>query len=295
MSDSRARSYAAFRAAHPPRRAWVDGHRWEYIDAGAGDPPLLMLPGGFGIAATSFRYILALAGGRRVIALSYPPEIARIAGLCDGLATLLDTLRVARVWVLGGSASGFVAQAFVRRHPGRVAGLILAQSGAPRPARARLSRACAALLGALPMSLIFGMLRLSIAADLRGPSPERRFWRGHFAEVLAGQSRAALVNRFRLAADFDASYRLMPSDLDGWPGRVAIIESAGDGLVGPSERADLRAIYPGAEVYTLAGGHNDSVERPEVQIAQIACIVCVHKNHCVVSTHLFLRQPIVHL
>ncbi|MEI7772723.1 MAG: alpha/beta hydrolase, partial [Chloroflexales bacterium] len=186
--------------------------------------------------------------------------------------------------------SGFVAQALVRRHPGRVVGMILAQSGAPRPARARLSRACAALVGALPMPLIFALLRLSIAADLRGPSEGRRFWRGHFAEVLAAQSRDAMVNRFRLAADFDANYQLvaqhkkyrgpgeereaLPAPLPSHiPHPVAIIESAGDGLISPGERAALRALYPGAAVYTLAGGHNDSVERPEGQIALIAAIM----------------------
>jgi pimeloyl-ACP methyl ester carboxylesterase len=288
VSGNLADTYAAFSAAHPMCRAWIDGQCWEYIDAGAGNPPLIMLPGGFGVAATSFRYIAALAKGRRVIALSYPPDINTIADLCDGLAALLDALGVARAWVLGGSASGFVAQALVRRHPDRVVGLILAQSGAPRPPRAYLSRACAALLGRLPMPLIFALLRLSIAADLRGPSDDRRFWRGHFAEVLAAQSRSALVSRFLLAADFDANYRFgvhhkkcggccfgeeqaLP---DPFPeGSVAIIESASDSLVGPGERAALRALYPRAQVYTLAGGHNDSVERPEAQIALISRIL----------------------
>jgi pimeloyl-ACP methyl ester carboxylesterase len=251
---------------------WVEGRCWGYIDAGAGGPPLIMLPGGFGIPATSFCYILALSARRRVIAVGYPPDIDIINDLCEGLAALLDGLGVWRAWVLGGSASGFVAQAFVRRHPDRVAGLILAQSGAPTPARARLSRACAGLLHILPMPLIFALLRLSIAADMRGPSAARRFWRGHFAEVLAAQSRAALVSRFRLAADFDSGYRLAPGDLADWAGRLAIIEAAGDGLIGPAERAALRDLYPWAEVHTLAGGHNDSVERPEAQIALIEAI-----------------------
>ncbi len=273
MSGDLAETYAAFCAAHPTRRAWAGGQRWEYIDAGAGGPPLVMLPGGFGAPATSFGYILAMAGERRALAVGYPPEVCDIAGLCAGLAALLRDLGLGPAWVLGGSASGFVAQAFVRRHPGLVAGLILAQSGAPRPARARISRACAGMLGALPMPLTFALLRGAIAADLRGASAERRFWRGHFAEVLAAQSRAALVSRFRLAADFDAGYRLAPGDLAGWPGRLAIIESAGDGLVGPAERAALRALYPAAQVHTLAGGHNDSVERPEAQIALIRAIM----------------------
>jgi pimeloyl-ACP methyl ester carboxylesterase len=290
MSGNLADTYAAFYAAHPPRYTLIAGHRWEHIDAGVGDPPLVMLPGGFGVAATSFCYIPTLAAGRRVIALSYPPNIDTIADLCDGMVALFDSLGVARAWVLGGSAGGFAAQALVRRHPSRVAGLILAQSGVPRPSRARICLACAALLRALPMPLIFALLRLSIAADLRGSSGNRRFWRGHFAEVLSAQSRSALVSRFRLAADFDANYRFgvyhkkcgrcffgegqaLPEPLPSSIGRIAIIESARDGLVGPGERAALRALYPGADVYTLVGGHNDSVERPDEQIALIAHIL----------------------
>lgn len=269
-------AYAAFCATHPTRRALIAGHCWHYIDAGAGAPPLVMLPGGFGEAATSWRYILALAPLRRVIALHYPPGIATIAGLCDGLALLLDRLGVARAHLLGGSASGFVAQAFARRHPARVASLILAQSGAPRPARAVLSRALAAIVARLPTAAAFAALRLASAWFLRGSAPERRFWRSHFDMVVAAQTREALVSRFLLAADFDGGYKLHPADPDAWHGPVAILESASDGLVGAGERAALRALYPQARVYTLSGGHHDSVFHPEAQIAQIACILAAH-------------------
>lgn len=273
MRASQAEGYAACCAAHPTRRLRLGEQRWEYIDAGLGGPPLVMLPGGFGVPATSFEYILALAPQRRVVAVGYPPAVATIGALCDGLAVLLDALDVGAAWLLGGSASGLVAQAFVRRYPQRVVGLILAQSGAPRPARATISRACAELLAHLPMPLLFGLLRLAIRADMRGDTAGRRFWRGHFADVLTQQSRAALVNRFRLAADFDANYRLTPDDLRGWSGHLALIESAGDGLIGAGERAALRALYPTAETYTLDASHNDSFERPAAQIALVARIL----------------------
>jgi pimeloyl-ACP methyl ester carboxylesterase len=274
-------AYAAFCAAHPTHRATIAGHRWHYIDAGAAEPPLVMLPGGFGEAATSWRYIIALAPLRRVIALHYPPGLASIAGLCDGLAVLLDRLGVERAHLLGGSASGFVAQAFARRHPARVASLILAQSGAPRPARARLSRALAAVTARVPPAVTFAALRFVSAWFLRGPAPRpqdeaqplRRFWRAHFDMVVAAQSREALVSRFLLAADFDSAYTLNPADPDAWRGPVAIIESSHDGLVGAGERAALCALYPQARVHTIAGGHNDSVLRPEAQIAQLAAII----------------------
>lgn len=268
-----AADFAAYNAAHPTRRIDLDGLIWHYAEAGAGATPLLMLPGGFGVAASSWRYLLALGADRRVVSLHYPPEITTIAGLADGVVDLMDALGIGRAYLLGGSASGFVAQVAVRRHPARVAGLILAQSGAPRPHRALLSRGLAALFARARAPLILATLRVFIHIALPGPHPDRAFWRDHFVDVVAEQSRAALVGRFELAADFDARYRLAPADLDGWHGPMAILEAGGDRLVGPGERAALRALYPCAELITLPGRHHDSVERPEAQIATIAALL----------------------
>lgn len=266
--------FEAFRAAHPVQRRMVDGWVWEYIDVGVGERPLVMLPGGFGAASTSWQYLAALRAHTRVIALHYPPEPATLVALCDGLEQLFTQLRLGRVDLLGGSASGFVAQVFVRRYPQRAATLILAQSGAPQPRRAMVTRWCAALTEQVPSPVLYGALRLAIGGFLPGAAEERRFWRAHFADVLAAQSRLALVNRLRLAADFDANYRFAPNDLAAWPGRVVIFESLADRMVPAAERAALCALYPTAQVIRLEGRHGASVEAPEAQItalrAQIA-------------------------
>jgi pimeloyl-ACP methyl ester carboxylesterase len=269
-------AYAAFCAANPSMELVVGGQRWHAIDAGAGEPPLVMLPGGFGVAATSWRYLAALSPASRAIALHYPPNVTTMAVLCDGLAAVLDRLAVKRAHILGGSASGFVAQVFARRHPRRVASLILAQSGAPRPRRARLSRALAAIVGRIPPAAALAVLRCACAWFLRGAAPERRFWRAHFMGVAAAQSREALVSRFLLAADFDAAYALDPADKQAWRGPVAIIESTDDGLVGAGERASLRALYPQAQLCITPGGHHESVFRPQAQIAAIAALLAAH-------------------
>lgn len=272
-ASSLAAAYTAFCAACPERRYLVQGHHWAFVAAGSGAPPLLMLPGGFGSAQTSWRYVLALASQRQVISLHYPPTIHSIAALCDGLAALLDRLELAQIHLLGGSASGFVAQAFVRRYPSRVATLILAQSGAPRPKRAPLSRLLGWLCARLPMAALFATLRIAIVAMLPGAAPAQRFWRAHFVAVAGAQSRLALVNRFQLAADFDQNYRLSPADLAAWPGSIAIIESANDNLVSAAERTALRTLYPRAVFHSVSGSHNHSVLQPTAQIALIERIL----------------------
>lgn len=262
-------AYAAFLAAHPPRRLAIAGSAWELIEAGQG-PAVLLLPGGFGVAATSFQYLSALGRDHRVLAVTYPPLLARIEELADGAAELLRRCGVERAHVVGGSASGAVAQVLVRRHPGLVATLILAQTGPPRPRRAPLARACAALCAAAPAALTLALLRVAVLGFLPGRDPDQAFWRGHFAGVVAAQSRAGLAARFLALADYDRHYSFRPGDLVGWPGRVAIIEAAHDGFLPAADRAALRALYPGADVCLLPEGrHADSVTDPGPQLAAI--------------------------
>lgn len=268
-----AQTYHALLAAHPPRHLTIAGDRWELIAAGAG-PPVLLLPGGFGVAATSFAYIADLARDHRALAPTYPPHLCRIADLADGVAALLDRCGVAAAHVVGGSASGAVAQVLARRHPARVATLILAQTGPPVPRRARLAQICAAACRAAPAPLTLALLRAAVLAFLPGADADSAFWRGHFAEVIARQRRGDLAARFAALADYDRHYRFAAADLAGWPGRVAIIESAHDGFVPPAERAALRALYPGAAVVTLPGGrHADSVSDSAAQRAAIRRIL----------------------
>jgi pimeloyl-ACP methyl ester carboxylesterase len=241
---SLAGQFHSFQMQHPLRRSIIGGHTWEYLDAGAGDRPLVLLPGGFGTADTSWQYVAALQEHTRVIALHYPPEPATLVDLCARLEQFFNQLGLAQIDLLGGSASGLVVQVFVRRYPERIGRLILAQSGAPRPWRAHVSRCCAALTEHMPLPVLYGLLRIAIHGFLPGAAPERAFWRAHFADVLASQSRFALVNRFRLAADFDANYHFFPDDLVAWRGQVFILEATADRMVGAGERAALRALYP---------------------------------------------------
>jgi pimeloyl-ACP methyl ester carboxylesterase len=266
---SLAEEYTAFLAAHPPQRLAISGARWELREAGAG-PTVLLLPGGFGVAATSFQYLADLSRDYRAIALTYPPYLEQIADLADGVAALLDHCGVERAHIVGGSASGAVAQVLVRRHPTRVSTLILAQTGPPRPQRAWLAEACAERCQAMPAALTLALLRAAVLAFLPNPGADHAFWRAHFAAVVAAHSRTGLAARLRALADYDHGYRFRPADLDAWPGRVAIIEATRDGLLPAAERAALRGLYPRATVYPLAGGrHADSVTDPTRQLAAI--------------------------
>jgi pimeloyl-ACP methyl ester carboxylesterase len=119
-----------FRATHPPKHTRVGRVGWDYIASGEGEEALLLLPGGAMVGEAGFTRIPAFEDRYRVIAPDYP-RVSTAAQLLDGLAGVLDAEGVRAAHVLGPSYGGLVAQGFVRRHPGRVRTLILANTAIP--------------------------------------------------------------------------------------------------------------------------------------------------------------------
>ena len=118
--------------------AEVDGVRLHYIDAGSGEPALVLLhafPLHSGMWAPQVEH---LSAQRRIIApdllgfgASDAPESMfryTMAGAADLVAGLLDRLGLRRVVVGGLSMGGYVAFAFLRQYADRVAALILADT-----------------------------------------------------------------------------------------------------------------------------------------------------------------------
>jgi pimeloyl-ACP methyl ester carboxylesterase len=145
---------AACRARYPLREMAIDGAIWSFLDTGAGDEALLLLPGAMGFADTSFHFVLAFAPQMRVISVGYPATVTDGDRLVDGLAALLTAQGVAAAHVVGGSYSGLVAQRLAERHPTQVCALILANTWAPDPARARWFRPAAWLVAHTPGGLL---------------------------------------------------------------------------------------------------------------------------------------------
>jgi len=266
--------YARFQATHPRTRRRVNGVDWEYIAAGAGADALLLLPGAPGRAEMAFEYILAFERGQRVLAVSYPAAARTMAQLAAGLAAILAAEGIGQAVVLGGSYSGWVAQALVRRQPGCVAALILSDTGVAQPARARPTHRLLRLLPLLPLPILRALLWAGTFAYVREITFERAFWRRTFHAFIRTLTRADCMGRLRCLLDFDLHYRCNPGDGARWPGRVLILESDADPLVSATERAALRACYPQAQVHTFAGsGHAGSLAHRAEYIAAIAAFL----------------------
>lgn len=246
----------AFRAAHPPVRLRAAGHEWTYVRGGGGGPVVLLLSGALGRAEFGFGVVAGLEDAARVLAPDYPP-VPSLDALADGLAALLDAEEAERAHVVGGSFGGVVAQAFARRHPGRVASLTLSHTGAPQ--RGARRGAAVRLLGLFPAGLLRAMLRRRLRGTLAAADP---FWARQFDAMLDGLSRREVISRVRLAAEFGARYGAAPAP-ERAPFPVLIVGSDNDPLLPPARRAALHALYPNAHTHVFTGtGHAAGILRP---------------------------------
>jgi pimeloyl-ACP methyl ester carboxylesterase len=252
---------AAFRAGHTPRSLTQGGVSWRYYAGGSG-PVLLRLSGALGLAEFSFQQISLFERKFRVITPDYPP-VRSLEQMTDGLIAILDAEGVERAHVIGGSFGGLLAQALVRRAPERVASLVLSHTGAPDGKRRRVGTA---IVTAAPIQLLRALLKARLGRTLDAADT---FWRRYFDRAVEQMTKADILSRVRLQAEFGAQ-RWSAQDLARWPGRALLIEGENDPLFPPAARARLRALYPTAEVYEFRGtGHAAAVLKPEEYAAVV--------------------------
>ncbi|MGH2606499.1 MAG: alpha/beta fold hydrolase [Anaerolineales bacterium] len=252
---------AKFRAAHPTRQLVHRGVEWHFYAGGMGTQSVLLLTGALGLAEFAFQQILLLEGKFRVLAPDYPP-VGSLADLCGGLVRLLSEEHIPGVHVVGGSFGGVLAQALVRQASERVASVVLSHTGAPDGRRRR----GVALFALLPVSVLRTFLRARLGPTLAAADP---FWRRHFESAVGRLSKADILSRLRIQAEFGAA-RYRPEDLARWPGRVLILEAEDDPLFAPTARERLRALYPTAQVHQFQGtGHAAAIQHPKEYTAVV--------------------------
>jgi pimeloyl-ACP methyl ester carboxylesterase len=250
------RQLAEFRVGHAPRHVSRGGLEWTYYAGGTGDQTILRLTGALGLAEFAFQQARLLEPQFRVLAPDYP-AVGSLAEMIDGLVAILDAEGVERAHVSGGSFGGLLAQVLVRKAPERVASLILSHTGAPD---GRRRRAAVAMASAVPIGIVRRLLRARLGRTLDAADP---FWRRYFDRAIGEMTKADIVSRMRLQAEFGEA-RWSPDDLARWPGRVLLIEGDDDPLFPAAARERVRALYPTAQVHRFRGtGHAAAVLKPE--------------------------------
>jgi pimeloyl-ACP methyl ester carboxylesterase len=184
--------------------------------------------------------------------------------LVDGIAAILRGEGIEQAHVMGGSYGGFVAQVFVRRHPGLVRSLVLSHTAPANPEVVSRMRRSVNMLRWMPMGMVRGVVRRAFQSMMPEPSEETACLLAIYDELidyaLTKKDVMAILERM-----VDYSGRTFtPQDLSTWPGKVLLVFGENDPATPPEVRQKLESLYPGCQVHVFEGsGHTTSVTHQE--------------------------------
>ena len=273
-----------FRHLHPYKHLRVGEEQWQYISCGQGKRTLLLLPGALSVGESTFPLITAFENENRIIAPSYTLSLT-MAGLCEGIVSILDAEAVDKVDVYGGSYGGLVAQYFVRQYPDRVCGLILSHTFILTQKYAKPAWIAGKLFPAFPQSVFVPLLRARLdkmlLSTLRAANhPEAEFWRAYLNEAIASDLlKEVFIHQNKCLLDLAHQPQFTHNDLNEWRGKILIIESDDDPAIPAGARTLLRSTYSQAEVHTFKdAGHASSILRREEVVSIIRTFLNVGRE-----------------
>jgi len=254
----------------PGRRVELPGRGTTFVrelpgPPGPTGPPLVLL---HGLGATAdlnwFRCYEALGRRHRVVALDHrghgrgirSVRPFRLSDCADDVAALADVLGLERVVPVGYSMGGPVAQLMWKRHPDRVAGLVLCATSRSFTRQRGPERA-----------LMGGLLALSAAARVTPRQLQRQITntllQGRLDGTPLGRWARREWQRGDAASVFQAAWAIGRYDSRAWIGDVdvptAVVVTLRDQLVPPRRQLRLAESIPGATVHRVDADHGACV------------------------------------
>ena len=245
----------------------INGIKLCYRDEGSG-PPLVFLhafPLNQGMWDDQF---VAFSKKYRVIAPDFRgfgqsqlgEQATTIESFADDLAGLLDHLSIEKAVFCGLSMGGYAAFAFLRKYPGRIAGLILADTRASADGeesrRARHDTA-ATVRREGPAALIPGMSQKLLGKTTLASRPD--IVERINSIILTGNAEGIAQALIAMAARPDSS-----DMLGGISFPTLVISGEEDTIIPHEEATGLSRAIPGSEIVIIpAAGHLPNIEKIE--------------------------------
>jgi len=241
--------------------ATVNGIQIAFERSGRGSPLLLLH--GYPVDHSIWHEVAGLLGSTFDVVLpdlrgfggsSAPGEDYGMAEMAADLVGLLDHLGLGRVSIAGHSMGGYIALAFARAYPERVAGLglVSSQTRADPPDRREGRLATARQVAEQGV----GFIADSMAAKL---SPDARV-QSLCAELIRQQHPAGIMGALKAMAGREDTTSFLATV--AYP--VCVLHGTADDLI-PVERArEVKAVLPAARLIEFpAGGHMLMMEDPQ--------------------------------
>jgi pimeloyl-ACP methyl ester carboxylesterase len=194
--------------------------------------------------------------------LDNPSRALSLTEMNTAMLILLEVESIQRVTILGYSAGGGLAQAFIQAHPERVEHLSLSHCTPLSPDAAHRLDQMAGLLKLLPLSFIQALFKRRLS---RYPTNSRwaEFTRNFFAEHVAGPDRATLIRFLESGAYATRDFHFEPQALQHWQGKILLLSSRDDVTTFPRLN-ELQARYAKAHTQVFEqGGHHTTLLFPE--------------------------------
>jgi pimeloyl-ACP methyl ester carboxylesterase len=186
----------------------------------------------------------------------------------DDVAELLDRLDLPQVVLAGLSMGGYVAMAFLRRHPERLRALILADTKASAdadPARANRERIAAAVESDDASTVLVDEVLPSLLGSTTVAS--RPLVSGRVRGLVQAAPAPAVAWAQRAMAARPDSFET----LRGFAGPALVVVGAEDALSPPPDAEAMAAALPQSRLVVLPeAGHLTAVETPEAFNAEVA-------------------------
>ena len=229
---------------------------------------LVLLTGGIGLSNLFYLHFEAFSKAYSVITFDYQIQFATQSELADACAELFERLGV-KVWLVGQSLGGIVAQIIAKRHPKVVDGLILSNTCSlaqdmPKEAydqlieMATLQEKRKFMIKLIPFGLFKRMLTNTIMKKRVSTftENEKQLMAAICDELIRVLSKPYELHMIDLLADVKNHLTALPSDFAHLQGKVLLLLSEDDDTFNTACKQSLIQLMPEPKVITnLTGGH----------------------------------------
>ncbi len=249
------------------------------------DKTLVLLIGTIGNSDAFYEHFELLSKDFSVITLDYPEKIKTVAGTADALAELFQSLGV-KVWLLGQSLGGFVAQVTAKKHPEVVEGLVLSNTASLGKHMSSegikalnemlmVQNVNQKLVSFAPMRYIKSKLLVVDPQLEESFTPQQKEYSDAFAALAdATLSRGRIKHSLTLLTDLASEFGMAPEDVDYLNGRVLLLLSPDDRMFHKDCTDALTRFMPFAQVdRSLTGGHLAMFLQPAEYVEKVRSFV----------------------